>query len=97
MALALEWQTRLDPSGAFAEQLVAIHELPVSMGTGAPDEHRSGGCVNLGVCRQKQSNMTKWAPGVHQLMVFVGTSRTGKAASARKMHKHREKKKETKR
>ena len=46
---------------------------------------RSGGDpqLDLGNAKQKQTNMGRWIPRVHQLMVYVGTSRTGQGAKRR--------------
>ena len=43
---------------------------------------RSGGDqqLDLGNVKQKATNMGRWIPRVHQLMLFFGTSRTGKEA-----------------
>ena len=36
--------------------------------------------MDLGNVKQKATNMGWWVPRVHQLMVYVGTSRTGMGA-----------------
>ena len=63
---------------------------------------RSGGdqLLDLGNVKQKTTNMGWWIPRVHQLMVYVGTSRTGMGAKkakqiTNKQLKQKEAKKQT--
>ena len=51
---------------------------------------RSGGyqLLDLGNVKQKTTNMGWWVPRVHQLMVYVGTSRTGMGAKNAKRIKN---------
>ena len=43
----------------------------------------------LGQAKQKKANMTWWRPFIHQLLLYVGTSRTGKGAKLKKSLKTR--------
>ena len=47
---------------------------------------RSGGAklVDLGFCSQKTTNMSWWTRGVHQLLLHLGTARTGAQCRAAK-------------
>ena len=53
---------------------------------------RSGGdqLLDLGKVKQKTTNMGWWVPRVHQLMVYVGTSRTGMGARKAKRIKNKQ-------
>ena len=38
------------------------------------------GCVALGKVKQKNADLHWWVPGVHQLVLWMGTARTGKGS-----------------
>ena len=55
------------------------------------ERRRSGGnqLLDLGNVKQKPTSMGKWIPNVHQVMLYFGTSRSGKVS--RKNHQHKKK------
>ena len=74
----------------FRDRLLRLADVPHNMPPSPPRPHgRSGGAdeeglVDLGKVKQQPADMNRWVPGVHQVIVRVGTARTGFVAQKRK-------------
>ena len=67
-------------NGGIAKLCGALKDAP----TWPPEpQSRSRGFANfdLGKCQQKPADLRWWVPGIHQLLLFLGTSREGKGAA----------------